>query len=86
MKQVIHYSAHGSGGLTFDCYHAEMQRHLDSKYVVTPEPIPGQWSAPEDHYSIRPPRGHTDLRRVTCLDCWRSIRGMAHARLTRGTT
>ena len=30
MAQVVHYSAHGSSGLVFDCYMDELRAHLNS--------------------------------------------------------
>lgn len=78
----VHYVAHGTT-LAFDCFQAEMGRHLGSMYAVTPEPKPGQWSAPKERYTIEPPKKHTDLNRVTCLACWRQIRTMADKTLAK---
>jgi hypothetical protein len=30
---------------------------------------------------VPPPRRHTDLRKVTCAECWRAIRRMAEKRV-----
>ena len=81
-QRVVHYAAHGTSGVAFDCYHAEMKAHLDSSYKVTPDPDPNRWSAPKTLYRLNPPKGHTDLRRVTCPACWKEIRAMADGRST----
>lgn len=76
MAQVVHYSAHGSSGLVFDCYMDELRAHLNSKVTVDTQPISG-WSAPRLHYAIKAPKGRTDLSHVTCPSCWKAIHTMA---------
>jgi hypothetical protein len=60
----VHYVAHGMGGLLFDCYRREVRAHLDTPLA---EGRPGM------------PARHTDLRRVTCPECWRQIAAMVKA-------
>jgi hypothetical protein len=57
----VHYHASGGGSLRFDCYMREVRAWVT---LPTPRRSP-------------PPRRHTDLRKVTCAECWRAIRRMA---------
>jgi len=71
MARPVHYASHGSGGLAFRCYFKELQQHIDSADTTAPKH--DQWQT----RSVPAPRRHTDLRKVTCPDCWHQIAAMA---------
>lgn len=62
-KRVIRYVAAG-GEAAFLCYIHEMKAHLDT--TLGPEWKPPPW-----------PRRHTDIRKVTCPNCWAMIKYLA---------
>lgn len=76
-QRVVHYTATGSAGLAFPCYFKELRSHLDSGI---PDPEIPQFM---ERYTLPCPRRHTDLRRVTCPECWAGIAGMVRDRDTR---
>jgi hypothetical protein len=63
----VHYYASGGKSLYFDCY----LRELEWAYSASLPPSK----------DVPPPRRHTDLRKVTCAECWRAIRTMADTRV-----
>ena len=73
VERPTHYAAHGSSGLTFECYQAHLGLHLGSQY---------QAATTKDRfrrtrYRYPAPCQSTDLRRVNCGDCWQAIARMA---------
>jgi hypothetical protein len=66
----VHYHASGHGGLRFDCYLWER----DFGYLAS-------GGRSKDVPPLPRPRRHTDLRKVTCSECWRAIRTMADKRV-----
>ena len=73
--RVIHYAGSGCSGMKFPCWLREMSAHLDSA-----KPGPDAWGKISDNhkvYPVPPPRVHTSLDSVTCMECWRSIKAMA---------
>jgi len=76
MSRPVHYAASGTRALAFACFRRELRAHLDSYTPSGTTPRAGT-------YSVPPPRRHTDLRRVTCLECWQHIAAMAQTALTK---
>lgn len=72
-KRVIHYGSVGSGGLAFRCYFDELNKHLKSG---SPAKSKGGY-VDITKYTLPNPLTTTDLRKVTCPDCWGSIYEMA---------
>lgn len=89
MTRPVHYAAAFVSGLTFGCYRAELRAHRDAiDAAEVPGPITSMAAAREARRRRRiagraapSPRSHTDLRRVTCPECWNAIRAMARAAL-----
>lgn len=80
MSRPVHYAAATTAGMVFDCYRRAMQAHIDSGREVQIQAQVGSWSAPSMQYAVPAPRKHTNLDRVTCLECWASIEKMARAK------
>jgi hypothetical protein len=62
----VHYAAAGTLGLAFGCYYRDLNAHLADRGVEG---------------GLRAPLRHTDLRRVTCPECWGEIARMAQGAL-----
>ena len=93
MTRPVHYVAHGRGGLAFDCFYEELRHHIAAR-----EEVEATFQGPAKTFDesrarrqvvaaverrTPSPRRHTDLRKVTCLDCWREIVKLA-PRMARG--
>lgn len=81
MSRVVHYAAHGRGGLAFPCYFAELEVwSADWKKVDAEKKRLYDAGRTRDGLDLRGavpmPLRHTDLRKVTCPKCWESIAGM----------
>lgn len=74
MPRLVHYAAHGSGGLAFACFYREYERHTATAFQ---EPTKRGHFLRTRH-TIGYPRRSTDLGKVTCRDCWVEIRAHAH--------
>jgi hypothetical protein len=70
----VHYSAAGTKGMAFDCWHDEFKAHRESGDPNVPEN--DRWM----HRSLPRPKTNTDLRQVTCRACWVAIAKMAKER------
>jgi hypothetical protein len=81
MSRPIHYAAHGTRGLAFQCYYTELRAHVDAIKAV-------QSSAGPDKLlrdiSPKAPLRHTDLNKVTCRACWREIAQLTELKLGAG--
>ena len=72
-----HYAAATTGGLAFKCFYRELRAHIESAYDA---PSKGGTFTVQRHHLPRPKR-HTDLRRVTCSECWYQIMAIARVAL-----
>lgn len=81
----VHYVAAFRSGLAFDCYYAEHKASRESPIRLTKGQrhlVEKGWT-PIGSHVIPPPRKHTDLRRVTCEECWTAIYRIAREQARR---
>lgn len=80
-EKIVHYVPSGARG--FECFVREMRKHLDSvREVASRSSMPPLFYVSRV-YDLPAPRSHTDIRRVTCLECWKEIERLA-TEATRG--
>jgi hypothetical protein len=72
-RRPVHYAGAGTNALAFDCFYRDLRAHANSG-----EPV-GKYGS--RRYPVPTPLRHTDLRRVTCAECWGTIRKMASVAL-----
>jgi hypothetical protein len=78
-KRPVHYAASGHGALAFDCFYRELQAHV-AGYKEERVEIPEGFTTKRTN-TVPTPRRHTDLRWVTCPECWGEIARMAQGAL-----
>jgi hypothetical protein len=64
--------SHGAQGLSFPCWQREWSLHSASVYTETSK---ASW--PKTKYRVPRPEVRSDLRKVTCPECWAAIAQLA---------
>ncbi len=74
----VHYHAHGRHAMRLPCYQAELTAHLASGRVNPGSRVP--WASV---YDLPQPRRTTDVSRVTCRECIRTLHAMLRVKLAK---
>lgn len=80
MKRDVHYAANGTNGLAFYCFYRDLKLYLTDVEQIPAVREPGLIRAARIKHNQPRVGRSTDLRRVTCNECWNTIGEMVRSR------